>query len=493
MVEHDGSGKDLCTPRRITAAFVAVVPLLILWIVIFASHRIPWRVHYDQSLYHEPAIRNFIERWPSLDLYDYLSATTPGYHLIVAMSSSVFGDSPTTMRIVSGVIALVFVGFFGASMSSRVKPMTAGMLAWPLACSMYVVQSAVYLLPDNLGWLAVCGMVVMALRVTPSAWCIGFMGVWLVFVVCARQVHAWTFGLVLCSAWLAEVKSREKYVGAALIAGFGRKIKPFMIGCLAVVPGLLLLYGFVRMWDGPVPPRFASQYPGGVNAASTAFTLSLIAIFGVFQIPVISPTLGTLWRSAKHRIFISATGGLLAAALTPTNFDYAAGRRSGLWNVAAKLPNIGHTSLLILVLSTAGAVVLLALLKPIRARDRIIMCAAFAGFCLAAAAGVELWQRYTEPFIIMFIALLVAMNIERADEEQASAGVIASNPMMLAGSTALSCIFCVMSIATAYSAGSVPFDSPPPPPKTADDTSPVPAPVDIIPPPPKHGVLPWMQ
>lgn len=493
MVEHDGTGRDLIAPRRWIAAFVAIAPLVVLWLLIFASNRIPWRVHYDQSLYHEPAIRNFIERWPSLDLYDYLSATTPGYHLFVATIASLFGDSTTAMRTVSGMIALVYVGFFGASLSSRVKPITAGVLAWPLACSMYVVQSAVYLLPDNFGWLAVAGMVVMALRGSPSVLCIGFMGLWLVFVVMARQVHAWTFGLVLCSAWLANVGRDERFVGPALIAKAGRKTVFFSIALFAVLPGMLLLYGFMRMWDGPVPPRFASQYPGGVNAASTAFLLSLLAIFGVFQIPTILPTVSMLWRTAKPRLLAAAAAGLVAAVATPTNYDYAAGRRSGLWNVAANLPNIGHSSILIVVLSTVGAVVLLALLKPLRARDRIVMCAAFAGFCLAAAAGVELWQRYTEPFVIMFMSLLIAMNTESFMENHERGGARSTPGMHMIGSVVLAALFSVMSIVAPYSAQSVPVGSPAPPPKSADDTSPVPAPVDIVPPPPKHGVLPWMR
>ena len=489
MSEHDGTGRDLITRNRLTAAAVAAAPLCMVWLAIFLTHRIPWRVHYDQSLYHEPAIRTFLDQWPSVNLYDYLSATTPGYHLILAAVGAVFGDSTTIMRITSGVIAVALVGLCGAAMSSRVKPVVAGVLTWPLACSIYVVQSGVYLLPDNLGWLGVCAMVVMALRTNPGFLCIAFMGFWLMFVVMARQLHAWTFGLVLVAAWLSNVDSKEMYIGPALVGGMHRKVKTLAVAIVTVLPALLLLYGFVRMWDGPVPPRFGLQYSGGFNAASTAFLLSLIAVIGVFQLPVFLPTLVSLWRTSKRSIFVSAFSGMAAAAITPTMYDYPAGRRSGLWNIAAKLPNIGHSSVLILALSTLGAIVFLALMKPLRARDRIVMCATFAGFCIASAAGVELWQRYTEPFILMFIALLVCMNIQREASQVGGSRTVLS----LIGSIVLAAGFCGLNMTAPFGSNSVQVGEPAPPPKSADDTSPIPAPVDVVPPPPPHGILPWVK
>jgi hypothetical protein len=174
-------------------------------------------------------------------------------------------------------------------------------------------------------------------------------------------------------------------------------------------------------------------------------------------------------------------------------YDYPAGRRSGLWNIAAKLPNIGHSSVLILALSTVGAVVFLALLKPLRARDRIVMCATFAGFCIASAAGVELWQRYTEPFILMFTALLVGMNMQREHEREGSYPGGSRTLISLIGSVTIAVGFAGMNIISPFTSNSVRVGDPAPPPKSDDDTSPVPAPVDVVPPPPPHGTLPWMR
>ena len=493
MLEHDGTGRDLLARHRWIAAAIAAAPFCVLWVTVFLTQRIPWRVHYDQSLYHEPAIRAFMSQWPEINLYDYLSATTPGYHLILAAVGGVFGDSMDTMRLASGVIALAFVGLLGAALSSRVKPIVAGVLVWPLACSIYVVQSGVYLLPDNLGWLGVCGMVVMALRTSPGIPCVMFMGLWLIFVVMARQLHAWTFGLVLVAAWMSRIRSNESYIGPALIQHFGSRLIGIIVAIIMIIPAMLLLYGFVRMWDGPVPPRFATQYSGGLNGASTAFLLSLIAVFGVFHFPVFMPTLATLWRTSRRSIWISAISGSAAATITPTMYDYPAGRRSGLWNIAAKLPNIGHSSVLIVALSTVGAVVFLALLKPLRARDRIVMCATFAGFCIASAAGVELWQRYTEPFILMFTALLVGMNMQREHEREGSYPGGSRTLISLIGSVTIAVGFAGMNIISPFTSNSVRVGDPAPPPKSDDDTSPVPAPVDVVPPPPPHGTLPWMR
>jgi len=54
---------------------------------------------FDQLNYHEQVIRRFVEQWPAPDLSDYLSATTPGYHLALAAFAEYAGESAVALRL----------------------------------------------------------------------------------------------------------------------------------------------------------------------------------------------------------------------------------------------------------------------------------------------------------------------------------------------------------------------------------------------------------
>src|SRR5689334_22088680 len=55
-----------------------------LGILLILSDRIPTRADYDQKLYHLKAVQQFAADWPDFNFWHYLSATTPGYHLLLA-------------------------------------------------------------------------------------------------------------------------------------------------------------------------------------------------------------------------------------------------------------------------------------------------------------------------------------------------------------------------------------------------------------------------
>ena len=107
---------------------------------------------------------------------------------------------------------------------------------------------------------------------------------------------------------------------------------------------------------------------------------------------------------------LAALAGAAVAIIPATTYDKA-GRWSGIWNAARKLPAIAnHTSPLILALSTLGALCLLGWCAALRQRERWIILAALAAFTAAQAASGQLWQRYSEPFILILLALLAALT-----------------------------------------------------------------------------------
>src|SRR3954471_19287846 len=71
-------------PRPALVALCLTLTFAVLGTVLILSQRIPGRVAYDQKLYHDPSIRQFASQWPDFDFWHYLSATTPGYHVLMA-------------------------------------------------------------------------------------------------------------------------------------------------------------------------------------------------------------------------------------------------------------------------------------------------------------------------------------------------------------------------------------------------------------------------
>src|SRR4051794_39707330 len=87
VTSSDPSEGDRATGAARRAAVImggltaAVLLALILW-----GHD-DHRASYDQNVYHLPTIRQFASELPRPDFSNYLSATTPGYHLILAILS----------------------------------------------------------------------------------------------------------------------------------------------------------------------------------------------------------------------------------------------------------------------------------------------------------------------------------------------------------------------------------------------------------------------
>src|SRR5687767_8086918 len=120
------------------------------------------RAAYDQNHFHLEVITQFALQWPHVNVADYQSATTPGYHLALAPLSHV--ASIRTLRLVGLAFTLGLVLTFAAALARHVRPVTAFALGLPVVCSLYVFSSAAWLLPDNAGWWGLLAVLLVALR-----------------------------------------------------------------------------------------------------------------------------------------------------------------------------------------------------------------------------------------------------------------------------------------------------------------------------------------
>jgi ABC-type amino acid transport system permease subunit len=448
-------GALVSLPIRILGALIpALLVLVPAWVLILGG-ALDGRGAHDQLNYHEPAIVKFAAEWPRPNTADYLSATSPGYHLALAAAAQVLGHERVTLQLLASLFSAGLFGLVGFIACGRLGVRRTVVLMLPLAGSMYLFYPAVWLLPDNAAWLGVVAVVWMSLR-----WRVGVLsliGVMAVTgaLVYARQIHLWVLAPVWTAAYLGprEGGSRGNVERSELLAwdmpslfkgeqllGLGRV--GVAMAAAALPCGILAV--LVREWGGLTPPFFQGAYHGG-NTAAPAFVLSLFALFAPWYAVFVWGRLARTMSGGRVGMVIGAALGLAFALASPSTYSTEAGRYSGLWNITRSLPEIGDRSVLILMLSPVGGACVMGMLGMLGRRDRWVMAATLVGFIAAQSASHELWQRYTEPFVLLYLTLMcVLVAGERGREGQgAGPGTLAQNLPLTVMGLALAALTCV--------------------------------------------------
>jgi hypothetical protein len=357
------------------------------------------RAASDAALYHERVIRLFMEQFPAIDVRNTLTTTTPGYHAAMAAVGVLVSPDPAVLRIAGVAIGAALVAAVAAWCAARRGALQGTLLALPLACSLYVFGSTAWLLPDNAAWLLVGAVLAAALGEPWGARRATLGGLALLALVLVRQVHLWAAAPLAMACLLStgnEARTRLARRVSAAVA--------------VVLPACIAIAGFTWLWGGLVPPRFRADVTG-INPATPAFVLLQFAIAGTAFLPWLWPAISDGWRARRASLVAAAIAGLALAAIPATSTDTAAGRFTGWWNVMAAVPALaGRTSLPMLVLAPAGAVLLAAAVGTLPPRRRAILWAAIAGFVAAVTATHYSRQRYHEPFVLMLLAMLSALQ-----------------------------------------------------------------------------------
>lgn len=429
-------------------AFIAAAIFFLACLAFIATGRIPIRAAYDQMHYHGPTVELFARQLPRPDFYDYYSATTPGYHVVLAVIARAIPDSTAALQITSALIGAALIGLLAASCaaiflrsqshdapapparSRLLSTLLPAALSLPLGCSMYVFQSGAWLLPDNAGWLLALVTCLLVLRaVSPHARAreglILLAGLTVALVVFTRQSHAWTAGVVWLGGWLAAylASSTKPTTGEsasitpfsfasmrdALFTNIPKRISWTAAAIIATIPAVLTLLYFINLWHGLTPYRFQFQHQGK-SPAALAMMLALMGLYSILLAPIVLPLLARLWRDAKWAIFTALAIALLASLIPNTTYSIDQGRWTGLWNLVRATPSIAnHTSPLLLALAIFGSVSLVAWLSAWPTwPQRLVILAMLLGCTAAVAAGSELWPRYLEPMALIIIALSAA-------------------------------------------------------------------------------------
>ncbi len=381
---------------RATLAGAILAALLLAAVAVVMHHVDQSRGAFDQNEYHLPAIDDFAEQWPTPNLRDYPSATTPGYHLAMAAVVRLFEANTTQLRWIGCGLSVGLIFTLGFWLARRLGLGAALALALPLVGSVYVLSSAAWLLPDNAAWWLVLAIVLLAMRPAPGRGTFIAYGLLLALLVFVRQNHLWLMLPMAVAAW-RRWDNGGRCPRARLV----------WVGVMSL-PAVAVVGTFVLLWQGLAPPSFQSRV-GGPGWAVPATILALLGVYGVFYLPWVLGRPGHAdaprWSRAQA---LGAVVGFAIGAAPVTTYSVELGRSSGIWNAARQLPYFMDRSLLLIALATWGGVVVVGLLRRIGPADRWVLGAALGGFTLAMSASALAWQRYYEPFLLIWLAVCAA-------------------------------------------------------------------------------------
>ena len=407
------------------------------------------RGSFDQVHYHEPAILRFAEQWPRPDLSDYLSATTPGYHLTLAAVARYVSESTVLLRLAGASFTVGLLWVLARWLTPRIGPARAFVMTLAFASSMYVFAAGVFILPDNAAWLGVLAVLLIALRPRFDRVALIGGGAALLGLVLIRQSHLWAAAALWTAAWLGPTVAAAAPSPLAEVRGLftspAARVRRTLLMAIATLPALLAVAWFVRLWGGLTVPIY-HDYMTGINPATPAFVLAQIGVFGVFLAGFWLPAGLSLVRERPGVVGLVLLASLTIVAVPATTYSVDDGRYSGLWNAVNRLPVIaGHTSPLLLVLTPVGAIALASWLAGVGPRSRWIMLAALAGFTAAVTATLNAWQRYHEPMLLLSTILMSGLCVAREPRHIVRPIV---NALRLAGPGALAMVLIGLTAAT---------------------------------------------
>ncbi|MEM1183967.1 MAG: hypothetical protein AAGI53_03090 [Planctomycetota bacterium] len=426
MGDAAGSTRGSGVPRWV-GAVVPVVGVALGALPLILMGSMAGRGAFDQLNYHEPMIRRFAEAWPSVDLSNYLSATTPLYHLLLAglavlQPGPASEASDTLLRLAGLVFAMLAVGGLGWWVSARAGAISGALCGLALGSGLYFFASAAWLLPDDAGWAGV--LLVLALCLRPRLGVAGLFvaGLAVLLLVLVRQSHVWTAAIVWTAAWLSaldwdEGETTEPWEDIVpLLARVPRSLGRVGVGVVATVPAFAAVAWFHHHWGGFVPPVYHSYMQGANPAVVSLIGLQLAIIGGAFA-GFWLPSLVAAWHEASGARQAALTGAFACAALVglaialgpETTWNKDEGRWSGYWNLTQKLPDVlGRTNLGFVVACPVGCVALLGLLRGADRRTRWVVLGALVSAAAALTINQNAWQRYQEPLLVILLSLLAA-------------------------------------------------------------------------------------
>ncbi len=408
---------------------------LLVWPVVFSGAQGTSEA-FDQRVSHMVVVRSMAEQWPNVDLVDYDSATTPGYHLLMAAASSWISDSDVALQFISSFFSLGLLLVVFRCAAREIGPGRGAALVLPLLGSNYFLGGSIWLTTDNAGkFFAVLALSGSAMLVPTTSKVIRW-GFYAVLAVMVRQILLWVAAPVALAAVLLSPLGKR-------MPAFLRDGDPidhcwykFFIALPGVIAPFIVVAAFFHLWGGLVPPGYISQHAAGSNPAVIPLALSLTGLFGIFFLPAFGRL--DLKRIAGDWLtWVAVIIAVVLSIVFETAFDREAGRWGGpLWLFVARMPEFAGRTIVFPPLAALGALVLVIAWRRAcavgRGRAATILLVSVFGWLAAQIVNSQAWQRYCEPIVIIELIWLAALAASpHDDDERQSPGLWWIGPVIL--------------------------------------------------------------
>ena len=437
-------------------AFLVIAFGILVWPIVFTSEGVLGDENADtkyatseladQRKHHEHVIADMVEQWPDVDIVDYSSATSPGYHLIMSFVARFVSQDLMILQFASSIFSLVLILVVWRYSARLTGPWPAALLTLPILFSSYFLGASIWLTTDNAGLLFVVLALGGSVLVTVSASRIVKWGLFSAVAVYIRQIHIWVIAPVVLVTLLTSSVNRFAPKILRDVEQLKWRLPQAILAAVALMLPLAILGVLVYLWGGLTPTHYAQRHNSGFNLATFPLILSLFGAFGIFFLPIF---LG----SNSKKVFFGTSGwiaisiGIVISLLVETSFDKSAGRWGGsIWTLVEYMPDVAGRSIVFPPLAALGCFVLLSAWRALRdcgrSRQAAILLLALLGWAIAQSANSQAWQRYCEPIILISLAWMAAMTFFSHNEDRIRKWWI--------GPALLSAIQLGLSIATLY-------------------------------------------
>lgn len=348
----------------------------------------------DEKRFHYPTILMFMDQFPNLDLVNYYSATTPLYHIILALSGLIVGPSIVRLRLINASISLVClltIYWYFSTRGGRAKGIVLSLI---FLLSPYYIGPAIRLSTDNAALLfAVVSIFTMERDVFSFGNSI-VTNLLILLTVATRQLYAWLIGAFL-------LFHLQKHCHDLFTKKRIKTVLPIFIP----VSGLAF---FIDLWHGLTPPSFIRHTAWRSNLDAPVYMISLVGLYCNFF---------CLWlvksfREARREICFAGAlivMGLGYLLLHPISNEYDRITRGGsLWLASTHLPTILSSSVVFWILFPLGLVYLHLMLRTLVRRKEYLIIMCFFLWLMANMSSHKTMQKYYEPFTLFFIGYTVA-------------------------------------------------------------------------------------
>jgi hypothetical protein len=368
----------------------------------------------DADDFHLHQVQWFRENGLAL-IYPSTSATTPGFHWLLAGLAELTGAPEPLARTdaLARIAPALLTGLVLALLYATMRSLGAGagraaLLIAPFFASSYVWASAVFPVTESLAQVGLAAMALALARPSPSA---GLFGAGALVATAARQTFWPATAALPFLLLLTDIRGAFRPVTIARMA-------------LAAVPATAFLAVFVMIWGGLSPPEFAHHRAAGlINPTPLVHAIMMLGVFGLFFLRL--SDFADRTRVGIEIAACAALAGLIWLVLPLTPGGEADGRFfSVVWTLAEHSPQLAGRPVTALGLIFGGFFMIAVAWRRARTAGAIPgELLLYACIALAQAGQHLSWQRYVEPAALLFLAMSLARVRTRAPVGDAVLGL----------------------------------------------------------------------